>query len=401
MINKKFQNLIEDLQSVKMTRDEKADLKARVLMSINAAESVLESDSQAPVSVKSVYHGAQEIQKVVARNWYSYFAEKKFVPAFAVLLVLVSTGGISIAAEKALPGDMLYSLKVNVNEEVRGLVAVTPEAKAKFALEVTDRRLKEAALLSTSGRLDAKATGIIQKQITRQASQVKNQVASLVSTNNLKSAQEIALNFESALRTHEFILQKLSADDKSTTTPSVSENNISAIIATVQTELATTTSSRTQIQTQEIAKSYSKNLEEITNRLVELRLKIREVGVTASSATLTPAASSTVVLYLTQAGDLAVVAKAKIDLDQFADALTAIQKASQYVSDTEAIIAAISNDPKNNADITTVIQSALSSSTTLPISAVDTASDVASSTAPTATSTPATENSTSTPNQVQ
>jgi hypothetical protein len=397
MINKKFQNFIEDMQSVHLTHDEKADLKNRIYRSIDKVESVLETDSLAPV--KSMYYGAKEVQQVVAKSWYSYFAEKKFVPALAALVLLVSTGGVSIAAERALPGDFLYSLKVNMNEGVRGLVAVTPEAKAKFALEVTDRRLKEAALLSTQGKLDQKATSIIQREITKQASQVKNQVASLVATNNLRSAQEIALNFESALRTHEFILQKLSDNTPvSTTTIALPQSNISAIIATVKTELATTTSSRALIQTQELAKSTTKTKEEITQRLVELRLQITEVARGVSATKLTEAASSTVNLYVTQANDLAVSAGAKIEEAQFSDALTAIQKASQYLSDTGAILSAATDDPKGDTGIATVIQTALTSSTTLPISIVDVPSDVASTTTATSTE-PVT--GTSTPNQVQ
>lgn len=400
MINKKFQNLIDDLQSIKMTHEDKQNLKARVFMSIDAAEALLESDSQAPVSpVVSVYQDALQVKKAVTKSWYTYLAEKKFVPALAMFVILVSTGGVSIAAERALPGEALYSLKVNVNEEVRGLVAVTPEAKAKFALEVTDRRLKEAALLSTQGKLNAKATGIIQKQLARQADQVKNQVASLVSTNNLKSAQEIALNFESALRTHEFILQKLS-DSQSTTTFALADNNISAIIATVQTELATTTSSRSLIQTQELAKSASKTKVEITTRLVELRLKVKEVATLASASTLTDAASSTVTLYLNHAKDLIVVAQATIESAQFSDSLTAIQKASQYVSDTEAIISAATVDPTNDTDITAVIQTALTSSTTLPISIVGSATTTAEVTA-TTTATTTESTGTSTTSQIQ
>jgi hypothetical protein len=369
MINKKFQNLIDDLQAVHMTVEEKTQLKNRVLLSVEKTEAVLEVDSLSPVSIKKISHGANMVGRSVVSSWYSYFTEGKFVPAFAVLLILVSTGGVSIAAEHALPGDSLYSLKLNLNEQVRGLAAITPEAKAKFALEVTDRRLKEAALLSSQGRLDAKATGIIQEQLLIQAGQVKNQVASLVATNNLQAAQGVALNFESALKTHEFILQKLSDDKGTSTAAQTSESDhISSIIATVRTELATTTTSRTDLQTKEL--SAPSNIAEVTGRLVSLRADIVELSGLIKSTPLTVAASSTVNLYTTQANDLAVVAAAKIQAGDSPDALTDIQKASQYVSDAEAIIYAITVDPNSNKNIGPVIQSALSSSTTLPISTI-------------------------------
>ncbi len=402
MIDKRFNNLIDELQSVHMTKDEKAQLKNRVFLAIDKAEATLKVDSLAPVapvSIKSISYGANAVRRSVSKSWYSYFAEKKFVPAFAVLLILVSTGGASIAAERALPGDFLYPLKININEEVQGLAAITPEAKAKFALEVTDRRLKEAAVLSSQGRLDSNTSTIISEQLLKQAGQVKNQVASLVSTNKLQSAQEVALNFESALKTHEFILQKLSADTGTSTGSDAA--SISSIIATVQTELATTTSSRADLQSKELERISSKNKTEVTNRLTDLLISIDEVKALAMSTPLTVAASSTIGLYITQANDLTAVATAKINAGEYPGALTEIQKASQYVSDAEAIIYAITIDPNADKSIGTVIQAALSSSSTLPISTVG-SQITATSTAATGTSTADTASSTaatSTPDQ--
>ncbi len=405
MINKKFNNLIQDLESIKMTRDEKHELKNRVFRSINLVEEVLEADSLAPVSsVPSTYfETASAVQKTVVRSWYTYFAEKKFVPAFVALFVLLSSGGLSMAAEQSLPGDLLYSLKVNVNESVRGLAALTPEAKAKLALEVTDRRLKEAALLSIQGRLDEHASGIIQEQLVRQAGEVKNQVASLVSVKNLKAAQEIALSYESALKTHEFILQKLS-DEKvvSTEAPTSKSDHISTIIAAGRTELATTTTSRASLQTEELATASVQTKEEISKRLADLRIKISDTIKSAQVVQLTEAASTTVGLYIGQAADLSQVAGVNIDLGEFPVALTAIQKATQYMSDAEAILSTSTIYPKNDKDISAVIQSALTSSTTLPISTIGTATTtVATSTATTTESVSAETNSTSTPNQVK
>ena len=52
----------------------------------------------------------------------------------AVLIVMVSSGTVA-AAESALPGDILYPVKVHVTEEVRVAFAPTPQARAKIAVE--------------------------------------------------------------------------------------------------------------------------------------------------------------------------------------------------------------------------------------------------------------------------
>ncbi len=76
------------------------------------------------------------------------------MPMVALLLVVVMTTSTAAAAEGALPGDLLYPIKVHVTEEVRAVIAIQPTAKASWAIERAERRLDEAAQLSTENRLD-------------------------------------------------------------------------------------------------------------------------------------------------------------------------------------------------------------------------------------------------------
>src|SRR5258708_2779845 len=45
------------------------------------------------------------------------------------MLVLLVGGSVSAVADNALPGDPLYSFKLNVNEQVKGLFLNTPEER--------------------------------------------------------------------------------------------------------------------------------------------------------------------------------------------------------------------------------------------------------------------------------
>ncbi len=76
------------------------------------------------------------------------------MPMVALLLLVVMTTSTAAAAEGALPGDLLYPIKVHVTEEVRAVIAIQPTAKASWAIERAERRLDEAAQLSTENRLD-------------------------------------------------------------------------------------------------------------------------------------------------------------------------------------------------------------------------------------------------------
>ena len=88
----------------------------------------------------------------VKTPYFSYFSfnftwhEKRFVP-IAVILIVVIFGGTAFAANGALPGDVLYSMKVNVNEKVESWGALSPNALARFEAVKAERRLKEIEML--------------------------------------------------------------------------------------------------------------------------------------------------------------------------------------------------------------------------------------------------------------
>lgn len=73
----------------------------------------------------------------------------------AVFLVLFS--GVSYAAEGALPGDALYSVKVAVNEEVRSLFNFSPEAELEWEKEKIERRVSELEELEEAGEVSDEA----------------------------------------------------------------------------------------------------------------------------------------------------------------------------------------------------------------------------------------------------
>lgn len=77
-------------------------------------------------------------------------------PIIAGLLIVAmggSSAGAASLAENALPGDLLYPIKVNVNEEVRAALAKTPEKKADVALARAERRIEELNTLAARGEL--------------------------------------------------------------------------------------------------------------------------------------------------------------------------------------------------------------------------------------------------------
>lgn len=376
MKHHKLNNLIEDLQNVKMTADEKSEVLMRSWSAIEKIEAAHEFSANLGRIVEVGKHDVS-VTTSLKSAWYSYFIEKKFVPALSLAVLLLATGGTSLAAENALPGDLLYPVKIGLNEQVRSFTAITPEAKAKFALEITDRRLKEVALLSSKGLLNAETSSIIQGELLKQAGQIKNQVASLVSTKDIRAAQEISLNFESSLRAHELILEKISGqtgDSASSTSvlatntedltatsstgtvliatasaklaPSSDATHIAALIATIKSQIATTTAARALLQETEV-KDDSQNKDKILARLMEIKLKSVEIKRIASTTPISSSArASTSLAYIAESDMLVSSASQKVASSSYSEALLDIQKASQYLIDAETLITAeYSTDP--------------------------------------------------------
>lgn len=70
----------------------------------------------------------------------------------AVLFLSLLVSGTSYAAEGSLPGDFLYPIKVNMNEEVRGLFVFSVNARAGWEVARVERRLEEAEHLAVRGK---------------------------------------------------------------------------------------------------------------------------------------------------------------------------------------------------------------------------------------------------------
>ncbi|MES3005487.1 MAG: DUF5667 domain-containing protein [Patescibacteria group bacterium] len=348
MINKKFDNLIEQLKAIKLTSVEKSDILARTFSVIEGIEAVT-----TPVKTTQQFSFSSV-------TWSLYINNRKFVPSLVIVALLFVTGGASLAAEGSLPGDSLYSVKINVNEEVRGLTAVTPESKARVAVEATERRLQEAATLSARGQLNDQTKSIVQSEFKKHATQVQSRVASLVSENNLTAAQEVAVNYESSLRAHEIILEKISSDQVDDST-----QHLSSLIDTVKTELATSTVSRVDIQSKEIQATLDPKAS-AENKIIEVRV-ITDETINLRIENLALLSTTTAALVagkIIEAQVLTVKAQGYMASSSYSEALTTLQQASTVLSDAEGAVSVEAGLDKDVKKALGVPSGSIESSTT-------------------------------------
>lgn len=169
----KFNQTIEKAKKVSLTAEEKSEIRGFLF-----------------AAVKGVNIG------VLARFW---------KPAFAAMLIIITIGsGVSFAAENTLPGDVLYPIKIKVNEEVRSALSLSSESKASWAARRLERRLEEFEKLVEGNKLDVKRKAIIEAGFTKRAAVVKEKIDMLESKPdaNLEAAVKTAVRTEKLLINH-------------------------------------------------------------------------------------------------------------------------------------------------------------------------------------------------------
>lgn len=93
-----------------------------------------------------------------------------------ILILLALGGGVSAIAETSLPGDVLYPIKVNVNEEVRAGLAFSNEADARFDIRRAERRLEEAHKLALKGEFNAEAKSKIEASFNSHIKEAEDEI---------------------------------------------------------------------------------------------------------------------------------------------------------------------------------------------------------------------------------
>ena len=156
--------------------------------------------------------------RVKAPSSYLFIFHRRFaVVAAALLLVVFAGGGTAFAAQGALPGTPLYPVKIYVNENVQGALAISPEAQVSFHTSIAETRLKEAQTLASEGKLDATTSAQIESNLNEHVAQATD-IAAALEQQDPAAGVEASVNLDSSLAAQGSILARLgnSSHDKAT-----------------------------------------------------------------------------------------------------------------------------------------------------------------------------------------
>ena len=137
------------------------------------------------------------------------FSQKRSMPAFAILLSLIIGTGTVAAAQTSVPGDVLYPVKIYVNESVKGAFQVGVQADTRWELEQIDARLEETATLRSRGELTQEHQAQIEEQIDTHIQAIESRSEDLEVKGETQAAKEIEGSLDAYLDANAQVFDEL------------------------------------------------------------------------------------------------------------------------------------------------------------------------------------------------
>lgn len=199
--------------SLKMRADEKRELKERLLSYMEyhplPKEAIVkkaksDKESKTLITGETVYH--LNIGKFRLWQWSGVFVATIFLV-------------VPYVAERAVPGDMLYAVKINFNEEIRSSLAGNSYEKVVWETERLNRRIAEARLLADEGKMTDEIEESVALAVRVHSENARNEIKHLKETDEGEATlASIQLNATIDIQTASFrSVSKASSTDKEST----------------------------------------------------------------------------------------------------------------------------------------------------------------------------------------
>ncbi len=137
------------------------------------------------------------------------FGSMYLVPALAILLI-ISGGSASFLATNTLPGDTLYPVKLNFNESVESLLAISPESKAEVNLRQASERLDEAEVLNLTNNLTEVKSEQIQANFSKKIDLINKNIEDSKKSENIELAEKTETELENKVNEHRDVFVAIS-----------------------------------------------------------------------------------------------------------------------------------------------------------------------------------------------
>lgn len=201
-MSKHLDSLLASMKTLRLKDAERVDTRAllearirfphafRVLDSAAEHSVLLPSEKMfARVHITEMMHELKEAPGFWSLRLFSF---RRFIAALSAVLAMFGTGGgvLAYAAEDALPGDTLYSVKVAINEPAIAFLHRTPQAKARWAGRKLERRLAEAEKLSLRDSITPEIEATLMQRMMHAEEEVERGIIDLPEEKGRQESRE-------------------------------------------------------------------------------------------------------------------------------------------------------------------------------------------------------------------
>lgn len=229
-MNKDFETIIQEAQKVTLTTAERDSMRLR-LSELANIPNVISSPYQ-----RHIMGNSGTVRTLFGQL--AIFKQKKYMPAFLMILAMLA-GGTTAAAKGAIPGDLLYPVKIHATEEVQSWFSVGDKSTALTAVEHAQNRLAEAEQLAADGKLTTDTAVSLEQKFSTHADEVQQKVATLQADGKYSDAADVSSDFETILGSHQAIIAGLAAQ-----TSARDSQQLKTIARTVDANLSVTANTR-------------------------------------------------------------------------------------------------------------------------------------------------------------
>lgn len=267
----------------------------------------------------------------------------RMVPSVAFLsaILLLTTGGMSVAAQGSIPGDLLYPVKIRV-ENIESAFVFGTQNRAQFEVSRTTKRLEEVTELAIHKNISNKLIMEAQVRLERQV-QTTSDTIDAVALENKELALETALQLSSTLEAHKAVLDQLGPKADSIVKPQI-QDAINSIVQTSDSVQNAVSSLSKQSRANTIATKTQPDLKE--NSLAKLESAKKKLNETWELVIKLPEDSLVRIQAedkLLSAQDALTNAELDIELAGYDSAITGIQAGSKLTAETIALLETAKN----------------------------------------------------------
>lgn len=238
---------IEIIKSISLTKNEKESIKENLIAEMDSPK----------VYEKTPYS--------LPRGFTYGILNLRYVSL--MMLFFVMGAGVSFAAEKSLPGDILYPVKIGFNEKIAGVFSVGVQGRANREALLITKRLEEARYLVFEEKFSEKDFSNLEDSIAMHTDNVKKYISRLQEEKKYYEILKLQTRLEIAFGIGERFFSGLNSTEK----------EISSVALNTRNEFVKFSFDR-NVSEKSIAERMSEDRIEIAeDRLKEARLSLEEV----------------------------------------------------------------------------------------------------------------------------